>query len=332
MDIRMNSQPTTEQTPHTTKVTKQSQNPGRFTRPYRRFVNARSAFKAFLKTVCPSRRETVLLPSYIGWSSKEGSGVFDPISELKLPFAFYKMDENLHIDLDHLEKAFKKKSIRVLVLIHYFGYVDPGYAQAVRLARDNGALVLEDEAHAMLTDLIGGRSGRLGDASIFSLHKMLPVPNGGMLLASPGKSHLLPETDSENFGVPSPWEFDLRQIADRRLRNANLLAELLQPLSAYITPLRSRPEAGVVPQTYPVIVNGRSRDDVYHAMNNSGYGVVSLYHTMIPEISPKEFPASHELAGKVLNLPVHQDVEPRDLVALVEQLARCLGIVSEAVA
>lgn len=173
-----------------TRISKQAINEERFTRPYSMHKNARSAFKSFLGTVCPKGDEVVLLPAYIGWSSKEGSGVFDPVQELGLPYAFYRLDDRLRIDLAHLESTLRGGRVRVMVIIHYFGYVDPGYERAVELARRYGAFVLEDEAHAMFTDLIGGCSGRLGDACIFSLHKMLPVKDGGMLLWNVGLSGL----------------------------------------------------------------------------------------------------------------------------------------------
>jgi len=44
-----------------------------------------------------------------------------------------------------------------------------GYAEAVKLAREFGVLVLEDEAHAMLSGPVGGIWGRLGDA-LYLLH------------------------------------------------------------------------------------------------------------------------------------------------------------------
>ncbi len=292
-----------------------------FRRPYRLFPSARRAFREFLRAVCKQGNETVLLPSYVGWSAREGSGVFDPVRELGLPFAFYRMDDRLHIDVKHLDRALRARPARVVVLIHYFGFVDPSYDDAVSVARSHGALVLEDEAHAMLTDLVGGASGRLGDASIFSLPKLLPVAQGGALLAGTGREHLLETVASAGPDLPSPWEYDLRAISIRRIENYRILTGLLRPLSGIVDPLRGDPAGGEVPQTYPLLLRGLPRDSVYFSMNEAGYGVVSLYHTLIEPIAREDFPESHDIAGRVLNLPVHQDVAPSSLEGLVERLA-----------
>ncbi len=125
-----------------------------FRRPYALFPNARTGFEAFLRVIMDQEKGTVLLPAYVGWSPREASGVFDPVEKLELSYDFYRMDHSLHIELDHLESLLKSKPVRLLVLIHYFGFVDPAYEQAVSLARRHGAMILEDEAHAMLTDLV----------------------------------------------------------------------------------------------------------------------------------------------------------------------------------
>ncbi len=293
----------------------------RYRRRYRLCPNARSGFKDLLKTWCLESGDKVALPAYIGWSPREGSGVFDPVRETGVPYGFYRMDDRLRIDLNHLEHVLKKERPKLLVMIHYFGFVDPGYGDAVSLARKHGAYVLEDEAHALLTDLVGGLSGRLGDACIFSLHKILPVKNGGMLTVNSGHDSLLANAEREKGAFPVPWEYDLVEISRRRLENARTLSELLKPLAGLVDPLWGDPAEGEIPQTYPVIINGLSRDKLYFSMNEAGYGVVSLYHTLIEEISAHDFPHSHVLSKTILNLPVHQDVESATLKGMIDCLA-----------
>lgn len=295
-----------------------------FRRPFRFFPNGRTGFKAFLRAVCRDPGDRVLLPAYVGWSPREGSGVFDPVRELGLTYVFCRVDEKLRLDLDHMEDLFRQNRVKVVVLIHYFGGVDPGYPAAVSLARRHGALVLEDEAHALLTDLVGGASGRLGDACIFSLHKMLPMERGGMLVVDSSREDVLEGMGPGEPDFPSPWEYDLKEISRRRLENARLLSRLLAPLAGEADPLWGDPPDGQVPQTYPVLIRNHSRDQVYFSMNEAGFGVVSLYHTLIDPITPKEFPVSHRLSRRILNLPVHQDAAPDDLRALVNRLAECL--------
>ena len=59
-------------------------------------------------------------------------------------------------------------------------------------------------------------------------------------------------------------------------------------------------------------------------MNALGYGVVSLYHTLIDQIRSEEFPEAHYLSRHMMNLPVHQDTDRQALGNLVECLTRLL--------
>src|SRR3954453_8310837 len=105
----------------------------RYSRACLSFKNARTAFKAFLASQQFGSGQCVLLPSYIGWSAREGSGVFDPIMELGLPYSFYRLDEQLNIDLDDLESKLNSNRTKVVVLIHYFGRVDPNGRRAAEM-------------------------------------------------------------------------------------------------------------------------------------------------------------------------------------------------------
>jgi dTDP-4-amino-4,6-dideoxygalactose transaminase len=299
-------------------IAKTATNPEACARPYRLFVNARSAFKSLLAALDFEPEARVLLPAYVGWSSREGSGVFDPIAELNLPHDFYRIDGQLHIDLGDLERRLQTGNVKVVVLIHYFGYVDPQYQAAVDMARRHGAWVIEDEAHALLSDWVGGVCGRLGDACIYSLHKMLPMA-GGMLAVPSRHAGLLARVESGG-DIPSPWAYDFAAMAQRRRDNARYLAHLLTPLADDVTLLRPSLAAGEAPQTLPVLIRRVSRDGLYFALNEAGFGAVSLYHTLIPQISRDAFPDSHQLARTILNLPVHQDVQTDQLDALVEKL------------
>lgn len=285
--------------------------------------SARQAFSTFLNAIGVTSGDQILLPSFIGWSAREGSGVFDPVADAQLEPLFYRLDDRLRIDLDHLQQQIISNNPKALVLIHYFGYVDPSTDAVIELAREHGIPVLEDEAHAMLTDLVGGGSGRQGDAVIFSLHKMLPLESGGLLVWNSANDSLdRASIDEEASTFAREVEsYDLWAIAQARRRNAARIHELLGPLSDHVEPLWGMPADTEVPQTYPVLIKSRSRDDLYQEMNERRFGVVSLYHTLISQITPEEFPESHAVAKKIMNLPVHQDVEAPQIDAMVDALA-----------
>jgi dTDP-4-amino-4,6-dideoxygalactose transaminase len=308
-------------------IPKAPTNPNRYLRPFCVFRSARAALKALLGSYKVSEGDLVLLPSYIGWSPREGSGVFDPIAERGLCCSFYRLDAQLNIDIVHFEHVLHRRPPRVVLLVHYFGRVDAQAARAAQLAKRAGAIVVEDSAHAMLTNLVGGAAGDLGDATIFSLHKLLPVTMGGLLVMN-----ALPDESCGSALVAGseyhrlPWDFDLRAIAERRRANASAIRELLSDAGDDIQPLWSVWPDASIPQTFPVLIKRASRDSVYHRLNEDGYGVVTLYHTLIGAIAEREFPESHHVAQRILNLPVHQDVEVDTLVGLIHQLKETVVI------
>jgi dTDP-4-amino-4,6-dideoxygalactose transaminase len=305
-------------------ITKGAANPSLYARRVIPFPSARVAFGAILSALQISG-EKVLLPAFIGWSSREGSGVFDPIASLHLEYGFYALDERLRIDIGSLRTELKRGCVRVLVIIHYFGYVDPSYAEAVNLAREHGVFVLEDEAHAMLSDIVGGICGRLGDACIYSFHKLLPVASGGAAVVNHPESPLAQQLVVDG-GCASPLcDFDLHRIASSRRANSLVLDELIRDLSRdlpdEIEPLFGAPGPHEFPQTYPVMIGNDSRDRLYYEMNAAGFGVVSLYHTLISEMPSDRFAAAAHVSRHILNLPVHQDASEAALESMVHELA-----------
>jgi dTDP-4-amino-4,6-dideoxygalactose transaminase len=292
------------------------------------FPNARSAFKSILIHMGVPAEGGVLLPAYIGWSPREGSGVFDPIKELNAPFAFYRMNRALNIDLDSLEHELISIKPRAILLIHYFGYPDPNYLKAAELAKNSRSLVIEDEAHSLFSDLIGRTCGRTGEGAFFSLHKMLPLDSGGLALYNDRawRAGLGKETDLHTLDIiKNIFEYDLASISEKRRRNAAYLLERLTTFSPYLHLLRPQLPAGVVPQTLPVLLKRAPRNEIYEAMNQAGYGVVSLYHTLIREITSERYPDAHWVSDRILNLPVHQDASLESLDLMLSLLFELLG-------
>ena len=312
-------QPRATPPPNEPRVTKGARKVETLRRPFLAIRSARNAFRAFLSSLNLGKA-AILLPDYVGWSPREGSGVADPLDELGLSYRFYRLGATLEIDRENLAEEIARGDVRVVLLIHYFGYPASGYAEAVSLAHEAGALVVEDQAHSALTDWMGGKTGSLGDASIYSLHKLLPVAEGGLLVVRPPLDQAIDPT-AQAAGITLPWAYDLRAIAARRTANATLLAERLEALASRVQPLFPTAAPGVVPQTFPVRLLHANRDQVYEQMNAAGFGVVSLYHTLIQRIEASAHPLTLALSRQILKLPVHQDADEHALEELVVHLS-----------
>ena len=284
------------------------------------FDSARSAIAGFFRANHVIPGDTVLCPAYIGWSAREGSGVLDPLIELGLQVRFYRVEADLGIDVGHLQELLATGDIAGVIVIPFFGHIPRGYREAIDSGQKSGALVLEDEAHALLTDLINGTSGRFGDAAVVSLHKFLPVQKGGAILLNQRNRSSSIETWQAGSPVLDLLEYDLASIARQRIANANALFELLVPLAGLVDPLWPDCSPDEVLHSFPVVISSGSRDLLYERMNGDGYGVISLYHTLVSAISPREFPDSHALSSRILNLPIHQDIRTDDLQPMIDRL------------
>ena len=296
-----------------TMITKKPENITNFMMPCCFFESARKAFAHVLRQYSS---RILLIPAYIGYSSREGSGVFDPIRDSGIKYCFYKINKDLYIEMGDLRKRLLENEEGILLLIHYFGFIDPNYSEVKKLAKELGYIIVEDYAHGLFTFLCGVDHDF--DYAFFSLHKMLPYKKGGMLFSR--CSQKIETTEYYNL-----FEYDLFKIAQRRRENYQMLKELIEPLcSRFHIHLLRDTIANAVPQSFPILLSDiKSRDRLYFGLNEAGYGVVSLYHELIREIDGY-YGDSHYLSSRILNLPIHQDVCTDELELMIRNLKQLL--------
>lgn len=286
------------------------------------YKNARCAFEDILLNI-KEQGYTILLPAYIGYSPNEGSGIFDPIVKTNIKYSFYKMTVDLYIDIEDLEKYISNtKEKMAILLVHYFGYVDPRYKRVTDMCRKKNIIIVEDAAHAFYTEYYKHNIGKNADYIIYSIHKLFPLKSGGILKI---KTNEYFKTFQEIEMDYSIWNYDIEKISLLRIKNAAILEErlkneqgirILRPVAEY---------QDCVPQTYPVILEDIDRYQVYLKMNKIGFGVVSLYHTLIKPLNSESYPISRYLSDKIINLPVHQDASEEDLLLLCTEFINLLN-------
>lgn len=271
----------------------------------------------------------VLLPAYIGWSPKEGSGIYDPIVKLEnlgVNHSFYRVDSRLRVNINDLNTRLIQDRCcpRVLLIVNYFGFPDARAREIVQEAHKYGVFVIADNAHGMYTYL---RDGGIGaDATFFSIHKMLPYDKGGSLLIRNEDLKKLACSGVLHNETPyMPWVYDLAEISRQRRENYNTLVDVIHSFDSedLFSFLYDELPDMVVPQSLPILLRKGDRFAVYKSMNAAGYGVVSLYHTLIKPLNNPEYSKSLELSSRILNLPVHQDVNTSLYEDMVELLIEC---------
>lgn len=276
------------------------------------FSSAREAFKKVLQAYVQEEDVTVFLPAYIGWSPNEGSGIYDPICEMHIKHIFYSFVEGLIIDIDSVHRLLKTISGRkIFLMVHYFGYIDPGYKELICLLKREGVFVIEDAAHALYTHLIDGVCG-LGDCVIYSFHKMLPFSDGGAIctenITEEWWSRIIPGEKDYSF-----YKYELGLIAKKRKENALYWERLLKNNKKVKILRKAADYKNQTPQTFPILLYEGDRYEVYQQMNRLGYGIISLYHTMIKPIADMKDIVINDISNHILNLPVHQDTEEAEI-------------------
>jgi dTDP-4-amino-4,6-dideoxygalactose transaminase len=118
---------------------------------------------------------------------------------------FYRIQPDLSAGLDDLERKLKREPGAVL-LIHYFGFPQPGLHQIASLCSRLGCVLIEDCAHALFSCEGAQPLGAAAPVSIYSLRKTLPLFDGGALRVNPT---LLAGVCKEPFRAPEAARFSL---------------------------------------------------------------------------------------------------------------------------
>jgi dTDP-4-amino-4,6-dideoxygalactose transaminase len=116
--------------------------------------------------------DRILVPAYIC------SAVLDPFEKLGIKVLFYPIDEAFAPDAKAIRELLVQKP-RAILVVHYFGF--PTHAQTVvQECRDRGLWVIEDCAHTLPSQA----AASFGDLTIYSLPKLLPLPDGGLAIVN----------------------------------------------------------------------------------------------------------------------------------------------------
>jgi hypothetical protein len=101
-----------------------------------------------------------------------------PLRELGTRLVFYPVAHDGSVDWAIVERLLHQSCPDLIVAVHYFGQpFDVEHLAA--LGRDCGAWLVEDAAHALRPT---GPIGQRGDFVLYSQHKLLPIPDGALLV------------------------------------------------------------------------------------------------------------------------------------------------------
>ena len=124
--------------------------------------------------------DAILLPAF------SPHGIVLPAMRKRLKIVYYKLDDELKPDTSQISSLIETNAnLRVIVMINYFGF-QFDFSELIRLARSRNIFTIEDCAHTLVHDFGDNNviAGRQGDVSLFSLPKLLPVPDGSLFIVN----------------------------------------------------------------------------------------------------------------------------------------------------
>lgn len=287
------------------------------------FTNsARSAFLHIIKTCLTYGAKKIILPGYIGFTDREGSGVFDPVEASKAQFSFYKVNDDLSVNLEDFRKKIQEGA-QIALVIHYFGFCRSDMRAIQSLCADNNVILIEDCAHAFYLESDPMLLGGYGDFAFYSLHKYLPLATGG-LLATVSERFVVHDVPDACKATPDVIEqYALSEFEEiKRVRRKNYEAYFSRLAGNSNLNVMYELGEGEIPQSFAIRVKNGRREKLYFYLMDKGFPTTALYYRMIDALDAQSFPISFQISSEILNLPVHQDTEYDEIGLLCDEINR----------
>lgn len=281
--------------------------------------SARQGWELILNTLDATSK--ILLPSYIGITEREGSGIYDPVVNTGTKHDFYLLNDDLTINIAEIEKWVKNKEYKLILLVHYFGFKIQNIKEIIRICKKYNLMVVEDCAHLYNYNLFEySDAGTFGDFAFYSLHKNFPFDEGGMLIQNNLKIKFLDISPSKlpyNLAMDL-IKYDAKAIANKRIENFKAIDDLIRNIPS-IESFKKMKE-GDIPHNYPIIVKNGLREKLYFWLIEKNVPLIALYYRLIDQLQDEKYISMKLVSNNILNLPVHQDIKLKDLEYLVSKI------------
>lgn len=183
------------------------------------FASGREALVVLLQCITMTHKHpVVLLPAFVP------EGLYAPFMQAHWRIGLYKVDRTLNPVWDHLETLLRQYRPRIAVLIHYFGLPKP-IQQFIEICHSYNTLVVEDMAQAYLGETENGPLGQTGDFILYSLPKVIGLPDGApLVIRQPNVLSDIPKSHESNL--------HRRYVVQQMITLATTTIALRVPISA----------------------------------------------------------------------------------------------------
>jgi perosamine synthetase len=235
--------------------------------------------------------DTVLLPAFT-------------CEEVIRPFrgrtriTFYGVGPELAADPDEIRAKLSASRARAMLVIHYFGFLQPYREEIQRICREQGTWLIEDCAHSLLT----AGSGETGDLAVYSFRKIIPLPDGGGLRVNRAAKAVAPSfypklySSALSLAIAAKSRLHLHAAAFSRAgltSSANSVLSNGTPPAAgeHLLPLSGFARRGLAAASLADIVQRRREDYGYWQKLAPQNGLAPQFGALPAEVCPLGFPA-----------------------------------------
>ena len=293
--------------------------------------------------------QSVLLPSYLCES------ILIPFKKNKVKISFYKINKDLTINLEEIKNKLKNNKIDSILIINYFGFIQPKLKELNNYCEKNNISLIEDSVQSAFTKHIP-----ISQFHFNSYRKLTPIIEGSFLgskqklkikFKNSFKQFLFTYTkllfsllknieplrtksnstisycEEKLIDYPIPAKMsklsksllkkqDFNKIALRRRKNFLFLLNNIKNIKALFNSLPNQ----VVPSGFPIILknNGERNNLRKKLIKNNIYCPI---HWHLPkEINKEKYGESWNLSEKILTIPVDQRYNLEDMKRVIKIL------------
>ena len=142
----------------------------------REIMYLRSGREALLMAgiaACNKKEKIILFPAYCCWSMSA------PFEKTGYKVVYYRLNEDLTVDLDYLKELMSRVKADAILTMNYYGSAKTD--DAVRFAKENGLVVIEDFSHCTFS--LKQIFHREVDIYVSSIRKSVGVCDGSIILS-----------------------------------------------------------------------------------------------------------------------------------------------------
>lgn len=313
--------------------------------------SGRDCLRYIVKNLGLNKKSKILLPSYLCKS------MLPPFKESGGEIVFYNLNKDLSINLKDLEKK-SRKEISVLLIIHYFGFLQKDIKEIKKICNKNKMILIEDQVQSAFS-----KYKPIGDFYFNSYRKLIPIPDGASinriknykLKISKSINHLnfffirLLQGILKNFNLFKNISLRLYLHSENRLINSYKSPAPMSKISKYIlkrtdilsimkkrkenynyllTNLKNKKNIKILfkklnkdicPLSFPILVKKREETKKKLIKNR----IYPPIHWKLPkEVSLKEFERMQRISKEILSIPIDQRYDKKDM----QRIIKCLEL------